>query len=1064
MAGPAGPVRLESAKTTALLAYLAIVGRPQTRQKLMGLLWEDIPEQKASRNLRHSLWNLKKSLPTGGADWLEATPQAAAFQPTRAVWLDVAEFARACEALRGAPPGGDLESLGRASSLYRGDLLDGFYADGAPAFEEWLLSERERFKTMALSAFQRLASLHRDRGDHESGLLFARRLLALDPWREEAHRTVMQLLALAGSRGAALAQYEACRRVLAEELDAEPTAETTALFERIRDGSPAPAAGSAFREKSPRDPSPIPAHNVPLPPTPFVGREEELARLAGLLAAPACRLITLSGPGGIGKTRVAVQAALRAATPGTGSEGLFRDGVYFVPLAEVASPALLVPTIAAALGFPFLGAGDPKTQLLDFLREKRALVIVDNFEHLLPAAGLLSEILQTAPEVRILATSRVPLKLKEESVLEVGSLGLPARGDAGSPARDSALQLFLQCARRADLGFSLWEGELERLVRVCRLVDGMPLGIELAAAWVRTLSLEEIAEEIGTNLDFLSASHVDVPPRQRSIRAVFDHTWRALGDEEREIFAALSVFRAGFTREAAKTVASASLTALASLVDRSLLRRDSAGRFHLHPVLGQYAAEKLREKPEALEAAGLRHAGYYARFLRSREGLLGGPELRQTVEEIRGEIENVRAAWGRALASRRSDWVADLLEGFAAVHDVNGWFMECDRALEEAARIFMDREASGGASRDLLCARLAIARGRMLSRVSRFAQARDLLRAALPSIRRLAQPLVLAEALLREGEAGVGISDYEGALISLTEGLSQARSEGARGIAAEALCLMTRIHWEKGDLGAAAERVGEGLALASETGDRRLTAALLIQESYVALLEGDYGRAGRCRERALHLAREDGDMASAADALSGLGVVAFFMKDFAKAQGYLEESLAICREIGYRHGMGRAMGNLAENARWRGDCDEAIRWGLEAVEVDRSIGNRRNLGICLSNLGLSCVAAGDPRGERYLVEALETSVDIGAPLLTLGVLVGFAHLAARGGDPKRALLLLGLALGHPARTADLARDAEAPLAELRESLGETAVEEGLALGRGLEMGSVVEEILGRARR
>ena len=1058
--GPGGPIRLESAKTMALLAYLAIQGTPQTRQKLMGFLWADLPEKNAARNLRHALWNLKKSLAPSGTECIRTTHQAVAFEPVSGIWLDTAEFRRACENLGERSPHAaiEMESLGAAVELYRGDLLDGFYADGAPAFEEWLLIQRERFRAMALTALQRLAILHRQRGDYGAGLLFARRMLALDPWREEAHRVVMDLLARAGHRSTALAQYETCRQVLAEEFHAEPTAETTALYETILGSAKGTISAPAPGKKGSKSLSAIPAHNLPLPPTPFVGREEELARIAGLFLNPDCRLLTLVGPGGIGKTRLAVQAALQTVVPEASVKSLFPDGVYFVPLAEIPSTAFLVPAVSAVLPFSFQGPQDTKTQLLDFLREKRTLLILDNFELLLPAVAFLSEILRAAPEVKLLATSRERLKLKEEWALELGGLVIPGEGEEGDPNRDSALRLFLQCARRADLGFVLKKEDIPDLTRTCRLVDGMPLGIELAAGWVRTLSLAEIPLEIEQNLDFLSASSVEVPARQRSLRAVFDRTWRILNEEEQSAFAALSVFRGGFTRDAAQAVAGASLCTLSGLLDRSLLRRSPSGRFHLHPVLGQYGREVLDRSPAQKMAVHDRHGALYAAFLRNREEFLWGPSQKQAMAQIREEIANVRAAWEWAVAGERIEDLQAALDGFVAIHHINGWFEDCELALAEATRTL--RAASiGGAATESVLSRLAIARGRMLNRLGRFAEAHGLLGGALSLLRSERRHRFLAETLLRDGEALVGLSEYGHALTSLTESLALARGEGANRLAAEALGLLSRLHRETGDYAAAGILIEEGLGLARPAGDHSLLSSLLFQESYIALNKGDLQSTQRCRQESLEIARADGDQASAADALSGLGVVAFFMKDFEKAQDYLEESLAICRQTGYRHGMGRAMGNLAENARWRGDYQEAIRWGLLAMEMNRSIGNRLNMGTGLVNLGYACIAAGDERAKHFLREALKTSAIIGAPSLALYVLIGFAHLAARRGETDEALELLGLAVSHPASNDDTKRDAQVPLAELRSTQGEEAVEAGLARGYGLDMDLVVRRLL-----
>ncbi|HSR29272.1 MAG TPA: protein kinase, partial [Anaerolineae bacterium] len=375
----------------------------------------------------------------------------------------------------------------------------------------------------------------------------------------------------------------------------------------------ATAAGTQARSRfaTPTPASDGPRHNLPAQATPFVGREAELAELACLLAEPQARLITILGAGGMGKTRLALEA-------GAGALDGFEDGVYLVPLAPLQSAQAIVPAVARAVGLSFSDDGEPRDQLLDHLNPRTMLLLLDNFEHLLahptvPAthghgklgdgdgAGLVDDLLSAAPGVKVLATSRLRLNVQGEQLFHLLGMEVPhgeATADAGAY---SAVKLFVQGARRVRPGFELAGRDQQYVARICRLVAGMPLAILLAAAWVELLSPEEIEGEIAASLDFLETDLRDVPERQRSIQAVFDYSWNLLGERERAVFAGLSVFRGGFLREAAQAVTGATLRELKALVDKSLLHRTPTGRYEIHELLRQYGLEKLVQRGE-LEA------------------------------------------------------------------------------------------------------------------------------------------------------------------------------------------------------------------------------------------------------------------------------------------------------------------------------------------------------------------------------------------------------------------------------------------------------------------------------
>jgi len=623
----------ESGQVRALLAYLgAAPGHTATRAHLADLLWPNHPEAAARANLRHGLSRLRHALADHdpARPLLRADARAIALDPAATI-SDVARFAAlatTCAAHGHHRPercAVCAPRLREAANLYRGALLAGPSLSRSLVFEEWLLATQAQLERQALEVFAALTRAAEDAADYQQLCYFARRQLELDPWREAAHRQLMFGLALVGDRGAALAQYRACHVMLASELGVEPDLETRALYERIRAGALAPAARSLT----------APRHHLPAPLPPFVGRETELAALQ---ADESGRLLTLTGAGGAGKTRLALEFA-RA------SLATYADGVCYVALAHLASVDAVAPAVATALALS--SSGDMLAALLHFLADKHLLLVLDTFEHLLGGALLVTAILEAAPRVRVVATSQERLNLRGEHVYLVEGLRYEAGPNQGDALDVPAVRLFVQSVRRVQPTFALSDATLGPALEICRLLQGMPLGLELAAAWADRLPLAEIAAEIRRSSRFLEADWRDVPARQRSMHAVFEWSWQLLSAEEQRALCRLTIFRGGWTREAAAAVAGVPLQMLTRLVWKSLVRRsDLHGapvRYEMLEPLWQLAAERI--PAEARDDLAARHSAYYLGLVAGHEQRLARDEPHLAVAATQPELDNVRQAW-----------------------------------------------------------------------------------------------------------------------------------------------------------------------------------------------------------------------------------------------------------------------------------------------------------------------------------------------------------------------------------------------------------------------------------
>ncbi|MEI2692114.1 MAG: tetratricopeptide repeat protein [Anaerolineae bacterium] len=649
---------------------------------------------------------------------------------------------------------------------------------------------------------------------------------------------------------------------------------------------------------------------------------------------------------------------------------MFLNGVWFAPLAAVsAQPDALASVLAAALPMSTAGAAPLARQVLDFVRDRELLLVLDNLEHLLDETGWLGELLTQAPHVKLLVTSRERLDLQAERVFALDGLPTPSPSVADAEAF-AAVQLFLRRARRVQPDFQPQPVELAAIARICCAVQGLPLGIELAAAWAGQLTCAEIAGQIEQGLDFLATTRRDVAPRQRSLRAVFDWSWGRLAADEQAVFQQLAVFQGSFTRQAAQEVAGASLPVLTALVDKSLVWR-RAVTYQLHEVARHFAGEKLRLAGRE-EDTQARHTRYYAELMARSKARLEGHEQKIVLEELDQEMENVRAAWRRLIAQRNAAGIAAATDGLYHILAIRSRFREGVEAFD-AARLALQPLAATDPAVRLTYAKATARAGRFLSFLSRFAEARTLLQESLAVFRDLDERVEMAFALNHLG--------------------GTARQEG--------------------DLALAERYLEECLDLRRATGNQPGQAVALLELAGVAFMRADYERArDRCQE-GLAVAETSGDLQTIAHLLTGLSLSYRELGQLPQALDYGRRSQAIYQELDDQYGQMQAALTLGELSRQMGQLAEAHQFCQQAVQLAQEIGDRS--GEADGHYRLGQIAAGLEQRDDAL-EQLRLALELGREIqdlpITLDALLEIGCLLVKP-DGARAAAILRFLLAHP---------------------------------------------------
>lgn len=984
-----GTVSPRATKVTALLYHLAARGGWVEREELAALLWADETEDVARANLRKVV-HRARLLPYAGD--LEA-------DRSRVRWgvrTDVAELEEALAA-NDAP---------RIVSTYRGPLLAGFHLDAAPEYEAWIEDERERLRrawhaTLAAKA----AELRADRPSESLALL--RALLADDPLDEDVMQTYLETARGGAERTRALQTFERFRVLLHDEMGLAPLDATVELAARLRAEQAGPdAAAGPERDAGGVDPSRAGPHLAapastapperPQDATPFIDRPDDLARVDAALDRPECRMLTLVGPGGNGKTRLALRVAEQRAPR-------YRDGVRIAMLSAVDDRAGLVDRVAHAVGIDPT-APNLASRLEAYLHDVRLLLVLDNFEQLADEALWLAELLRSAPGLQLLVTSRESLELREEWIHTVDGLAYPT-GDALAPegmgAADDActpewpaVTLFRRTAIRH--GVTPGPNDLPAIVRVCRRVEGMPLAIEMAASWVRALSIDDVARELEADPGFLAVETRDTPERHRSMETVFAHSWRRLDAAQQSALASLAVFRGRFDRADAEAVAGASLRSLLSLVSKSLLRRHQDGRYDFHPLIHQFATRQLDLRPEDEARLHEKHGTHFLSKLHHLDALRKSGHTREFLDGTERDYPDLRAMWQWAIHNRRAHELERMVGSVEHFFVQRSRFDEGIAAFDEALASLDERDARHHPA----IGRLLLSRGWMRT---------------------------------RRGEYEAGRTDADRAVAILTP-------LGPRGSLCESVNLQGVLAGVMGAYDEAKGHFEHALVMAEALGEEALASYCLNNLAITEKNLRNHARAEELYRKSLGIARKHGESASMARNLNNLGLLLYTRGDAEGARACFEEGLALAEAVGLQEPEVHLRSSLGTLALEAGRFDEARDLFERALARVRETKLRGVEAELLADLGMLAAERDDPDATRLLREGLELARATKSAPTCLAIVYRVATLWAKQGRTDESVRLLHVVLRHPA-TADGTRTRAERLAEaLRAPHDETAGE------------------------
>ena len=970
----------------ALLTYLVVESeRGHRRETLMGLLFPEMANDVASNNLRQTLTRLRHIIGDREASdpFLTITRESIQFNRKSNYWCDLIEFEELV--LGCAEHKGDRQTMcsscmrrtQKGLDLYRGPFLENIFLSDSVTFEEWAAILREKLKQKALAALEVLTTFHMRRGEYEQAIIFGQRQLELEPWREEVHQLLIRLFARIGRRAQALAQYQSCARVLQDELDVEPSSSTKALREQIVN----------LKDTRP--------YNLPYSSEVFIGRDSELARIYRYFTDNSTRLLTIVGPGGIGKTRLALEVGWRIANDYLGP---FMHGIYFISLAKMThlgdAERAFAMTIADSIEISLLGSQSPLDIVLGFIQDKELLLIIDNCEEASNAIMLISQLLNHAPGLQILATSREPLKLANEYLLRIDGLPFPPRLSTAdwSPPLEIAgniltnadlnakanihmediesfqsVQLFSHHAQRINTGFSipqLEQNEHQAIARICQICEGMPLALGMAAIWTQSLPCAEIANELEHNIDILRNQQLDSPERHRSIRAVFDYSWQRLTEDEQKLFARLSVFEGYFDLGAVQEVTDARLSVLASLVSKSLLhfvkirsskeeKANHQARYTFHPLLHQYGAEKLASDSEEDTYMQQQHSIYYCTWLQEQAPLLKGSEQQKGITIITFNFDNIRKALQWAVANEQEELISQAVEGLADISELRGQFSEGKELLQQAVeRLEIILSKTEETDTAIVMAKVMARLGRLNFLLGHSTESQKQLEQSIDILKASKKEEALTTPLNHLAYLAYCTDQYELGLELSHEASELATKHEDQLAVADAYRTRAAIMQMKGDIAEGMSQYEKALAMYQQIGNHQGICWSLLSLSSCASKIGDYETAILRAEEVVRFSRQIEFRLVEGWALYALGCIYVRLCDYSTAYPIFEQALQVGRSINDRRQQASVLNRMGTCNHYQGALDIAEKYYEETVTICRQIGNQLDEGHALNDLGI----------------------------------------------------------------------------------------------------------------
>ncbi|MCP4427840.1 MAG: tetratricopeptide repeat protein, partial [Chloroflexi bacterium] len=812
-----------------------------------------------------------------------------------------------------------------------------------------------------------------------------------DPLDEVAQRQLMRLLAYDGRVSEALAAYEKCRHLLQTELDIPPAPATTTLYKTIRDGS-----------LSLPNISPVPLHNLPRALSPFYGRKKEIKELTSHLLNPHYPLVSVTGLGGIGKTSLALAAGRELLATG---QPPFKDGIWFISLEEIENdtPEKVRDKIAAlvgqAMGLHFHSESALWSQLLGQLAPKKTLLILDNIEQFFTAASdLIVQLLEAGDNIHLLVTSRTALALAASVTLPLTGLETPAQASVEALQNES-VRLFAERAARMPTPFHL-EKHLAEVVAICQFVEGMPLGIELAAASLGWLMVDEIMPALTNNLRLLNANRRDLPPRQRTLHAVFDYTWQLLTPLEQTLLVQISIFRGGFTRRAAEAILNDAGSGLFNLQHHALLGRDETGRFKMHPLLRQLACEKLSDSDTAVAELTLhRHSAYFSAFMGAFAKELQCGEGQEALQTIFPEQANLRAAWQYAVQAGKWQTIANCLDGYHFFYKRKGFYTEEMTLIDGAIAALQATMTADNVSLTCLLSRLLAVQAwdylysAQLEKGAETAERACKMAQGLENVNLAAQArLVWARLLYRQSKHDSALAQYE-QVVSLAK-IAQnpiLEADGWIGIGGQ-------IAWQA-DVEPAREPLRYALNLCQSLQYKPGEMQTLTWLGILAMRQEAFAESEQFYKRALWLSRRLGETPAEAELLGNLGVVARYRDDLVGSQSYQEEALTVFRQLNMPGSEQWLLGELGLTATQLGDYAIAEQNLTDALEIARQIKDVFWQAWVKSRLGTIWNERGElDKALSFLTEAFATAEQLQNPRLQGMVLYDWGNVCLNQTD------------------------------------------------------------------